>query len=142
MIDKRVVAFGVFDPLHEGHRDFFCQAKRLGNYLLVVVARNSSIRVNKRREPWQSEEARVGCIEGLDEVDEVLLGKEWPLNDKYSLLSELEFDVLVLGYDQKPSDVVVLKELEKRGKGNVEVVRLKAYRPEVYKSGKVRKSKI
>ena len=134
-----MIAFGTFDPLHAGHRDFFRQAKDLADYLIVVVARDSSVRVNKERESWQDEETRVGCIEGLDEADEVLLGKEWPLNDKYSLLSELEFDVLVLGYDQKPSNEAVVEELKKRGKSGVEVVRLKAYKPEKYKSGKMRK---
>ncbi len=134
-----MIAFGTFDPLHEGHRDFFRQAKELADYLIVVVARDSSIRVNKKRGSWQNEKVRIECVGRLNEVDEALLGKEWPLNDRYGLLSELEFDVLVLGYDQKPSDEVVVKELKKRGKDKVEVVRLRAYKPEEYKSGKMRK---
>jgi cytidyltransferase-like protein len=140
MIGKRVIAFGTFDPMHEGHRDFFRQAKILGEHLLVIVGRDSAIRENKGREPFYDEKARLRCVKEESDVDEALLGEEWPLVDKYGLLSKLKFDVLVLGYDQKPSDGEVLKELKKRGKSNsVEVVRLKAYKSEMYKSGKMRK---
>lgn len=133
---KRVLAFGAFDPLHEGHRDFFRQAKALGDHVLVIVARDSSIRAHKHRDPFVAEEERVAAVAACDGVDEVRLGNKTAHH--YTLLSELAFDVLVLGYDQVPSDEVVREELQQRGKRNVAVVRLKPFQPEAYKSSHLR----
>ncbi len=129
----RVLAFGAFDPLHEGHRYFFRRAKKLGDYLLVVVARDSAIREDKGREPFEGEEMRLKRV-AASGVDEVRLGDERPVNDPYRLLGELEFDVLALGYDQEPSEQKVRQELGRRNKQGVAVVRLPPHRPELYKS--------
>lgn len=126
----KVLAFGTFDPLHGGHRDFFRQARRQGGRLLVVVARDSYVRVVKKREPRVAENRRLKQVAKEPSVDEVRLGDDWPVVDPYRLLDELEFDVVVLGYDQKPSDGVVQQELKRRGKEHVKVVRLEPYRPE------------
>src|SRR5687768_10413206 len=98
----RVIAFGVFDPLHEGHKDFLRQAKELGDHLIVVVAHDSAIRAYKQREPQQTEEERLAAVKTLPFVDEVMLGRKTA--DRYHLLGEVEFDVVALGYNQKPSD--------------------------------------
>jgi len=34
---KKVMCFGAFDGLHPGHLDFFRQAKRYGDFLIVSV---------------------------------------------------------------------------------------------------------
>ena len=36
--------FGTFDGLHEGHFDLFRQAKKYGDYLVVVVARDVNVK--------------------------------------------------------------------------------------------------
>ncbi|MFH1354005.1 MAG: adenylyltransferase/cytidyltransferase family protein [bacterium] len=131
---KTVLVFGVFDPLHEGHRCFFRQAKKLGDYLLVVVARDSSIKMNKGRDSFEKEEERLKKVMAADWVDEARLGNEWPVDDPYRLLGELEFDVLALGYDQKPDKATARQELDRRGKQRVKIVRTRALRPEKYKS--------
>ena len=43
---KKVMAFGSFDLLHPGHLDYIERAARLGDHLIVVIARDSSIREN------------------------------------------------------------------------------------------------
>lgn len=134
---RRVIAFGSFDPLHEGHIHFLRQAKALGDFLLVVVAHDSAIRAQKHREPYQSEAERLAAVSALDFVDEAMIGRETA--DKYHLLGELDFDVVVLGYDQEPSDDVVREQLDARGKHQVQAVRLEPYKPEQYKSTLIRK---
>lgn len=135
---KTVLVFGAFDPLHEGHRSFFRQAKRLGDCLLVVVARDSSIKVNKGRDSFEKEKVRLKKVTAVGCVDEVQLGNEWPTDDPYQLLGELEFDVLALGYDQKPDEATARQELDKRGREKVRVVRLKPYYPDKHKSSYIR----
>jgi len=134
----RVLAFGTFDPLHEGHVHFFGQAKQHGDHLVVVVARDSAIRETKQREPHRDEETRLAVVQRLDEVDEARLGEEWPVSDEFGLLGELDFDVIVLGYDQRPSDENVAEELVARGKSKVKVVRLDPWQDDEFKSSKIR----
>lgn len=136
---KRVLAFGSFDPLHEGHRDFFRQAKALGDHLTVVVAHDEALRAHKRREVYQGAEQRLAAVAAVPEVDQALLGNKQA--NKYTLLSELDFDIVALGYDQAPADDVVRKELDKRGKQKVKIMRLKPFKPEVYKSTLLRNPK-
>lgn len=133
---KRVIAFGSFDPLHEGHRDFFRQAKALGDHLTVVVAHDSALRARKRREIYQPAEWRLAAVAACPEVDAALIGNEQA--HTYTLLSELDFAIVVLGYDQAPADEVVRAELDKRGKQHVQIVRLKAHKPGMYKSTLIR----
>ena len=40
---KKVLVFGTFDGLHEGHKDFLRQAKQYGDHLTVVVGRDSTV---------------------------------------------------------------------------------------------------
>ena len=129
---KRVLAFGSFDPLHEGHQDFLRQAKALGDHLTVVVARNSSILASKGYQPPASEEARLAAVATVSGVNTALLGNKSAHH--YELLKELKFDVLVLGYDQLPTDAEVIQALKDIGKHDVQVVRLKPFQPEKYKS--------
>lgn len=136
---KRVLAFGSFDPLHEGHRDFFRQAKALGDHLTVVVAHDEALRAHKRREVFQGAPARLAAVAAVPEVDQALLGDKQA--NQYTLLSELDFDIVALGYDQAPADDVVRAELDERGKGHVQIMRLKAHKPEVYKSTIIRTQK-
>jgi len=134
---RRVLVFGAFDPLHEGHRHFLKQAAALGEHLLVVVARDDTIRAAKSRQPYWSEAERLAQVGRVPEVDEVKLGDREPA--KYCLLKELDFEVLALGYDQQPSDKEAQRVLGEVGKKQVAIVRLKPYKPRVYKSTYVRK---
>ena len=47
----RVMATGVFDLLHPGHLSFLTEAKKLGDELIVVVARDQTAR-RMKREPY------------------------------------------------------------------------------------------
>ena len=132
-----VIAFGAFDPLHPGHEFFLQQAKSFGDYLLVVVARDSSIRAYKQRESYKSEEERLSAVAALPVVNEAILGNKTA--HRYELLSELFFDVVALGYDQSPSEEDVRRELNVRGKFAVAIVRCPALRPDLYKSTLIRK---
>ncbi len=129
---KRVLAFGAFDPINEGQKNFLEQAKKLGSHLTVVVAHDSAIRRHKKRDPNSVEGVRIAAVEQLGIADEVVLGRK--MADKYHILGELDFDVIAMGYNQEPSDAQVKAELEERDKYNVEVVRLKPYKPEEYPS--------
>ncbi|HSX24958.1 MAG TPA: adenylyltransferase/cytidyltransferase family protein [Candidatus Andersenbacteria bacterium] len=133
---KNVVVFGTFDPLHAGHEYLFSEAKKLGDCLIVVVARDAAIRSQKNREPHVLEEKRLQAVSQVASVDKTVLGDSDP--SEYSLLKELSFDCIALGYDQSPSDEEVKKILHAIGKDSAEIARLPAYKPDQYKSSLIR----
>ena len=72
MINRVVLVTGGFDPLHSGHIEYFREAKRLGDILVVGVNSNSWLRRKKGREFMPSYE-RVQIIESLRMVDHCIL---------------------------------------------------------------------
>ena len=71
---KKVIAFGSFDILHEGHKHYLNEAKGYGDYLIVVVARDSNILRFKGRKPRNDENYRLEQVKKLELVDEAVLG--------------------------------------------------------------------
>ncbi len=132
-----VLFFGSFDPLHDGHRDAFAQAKALGSELIVVVARDSTIVRDKHRQPSLPEEDRRLAVAADPSVDSALLGDVDA--NSYATLHSVPFDILALGYDQEPSDEEVRNILHANNLRRVRVVRLAPHKPDSYKSSLLRK---
>jgi len=127
---QKVMVFGCFDPLHEGHRNFFKQAKRLGDELVVVVASDEKIKSVKHREPRESQGRRMERVQGLGLADEVILGEQ---SGEYTLIEKIKPDIIALGYDQKIPAPLKNKLKQYR------IVRLKPYKSHIYKSSLVYK---
>ena len=132
---KKVMAFGTFDIFHDGHRSYLAQAKELGDYLIVVVARDETVLRIKSEWTKNSEEERLEVVSESGLADEVVLGS---LEDKYTALEKYRPNVIALGYDQKV-DLSELTEKLKNLKLQAEIVRLTSYEPEKYKSSKLKK---
>lgn len=144
---RRVLVCGVFDLLHLGHLWFFKQAKRFGNHLTVLVARDSTVRKAKKRSAFFKERERMQLLSSLKVVDRVVLGDRKSL---YSGVMKVKPDVLVLGYDQLKSAgkllglsaVASAREIEKRfaekGLRLSVVILRKGWMPERFKSKNVR----
>ena len=68
---NKVLIFGSFDLLHPGHISLFKDAKKLGDHLTVVVARNSTIQKVKGHKPKYDENDRLEHVKELggDEVE-------------------------------------------------------------------------
>ncbi|HII15832.1 MAG TPA: adenylyltransferase/cytidyltransferase family protein [Nanoarchaeota archaeon] len=58
----RVMLMGTFDPLHDGHRHFFAEARKSGTELYVGVMPDSFIRNLKGREPMYCEQKRLEAV--------------------------------------------------------------------------------
>jgi|SRR3989344_5009507 len=134
---KKVLVFGTFDNLHKGHLDFFRQAKKFGNYLVVVVARNNNVLAAKGYLPVQSEKTRLRKLRNEKLIDKAILGSK--KMDYYSTLRKEKPDVICLGYDQKPKMGSLKRDLKNHDIAIGKIIRLKAYKPHLYKSSIVRK---
>ena len=109
---KKTMAFGSFDILHDGHKHYLKEAKSFGDYLIVVVARDSNIMRFKGKKPVNNEQQRLKNIKKLKFVDKAVLGNK---EDILEVLEEFKPNTICLGYDQKTIDENKLKgELEKR----------------------------
>ena len=96
-----ILAAGCFDLLHYGHLRYLEEAKRLGGdgaFLVVVVARDSTIIKRKGRPPVMKEDDRRALVEGLKPVDRAILGGTDL--DTAKVIRDVAPDIIALGYDQ------------------------------------------
>ena len=106
----RVLATGTFDILHPGHLLYLEEAKKLGDELFVIVARD--VNVKHKPKPVVPEEQRVKMVSALSIVDKAILGSE---EDIFELLYEIKPDIVTIGYDQHFDAEELRRELASRG---------------------------
>jgi FAD synthetase len=131
---KIVMAFGTFDIFHPGHANYLEQAGKLGDYLIVVIARDKTVKMVKGRRPKNNEQKRKRIVKNSQLADKIILGN---LKNRHKVLKKYRPNVIALGYDQK----INLKELRKKLKDlkiKAKIARLKAFHPEKYKSSKLK----
>ena len=133
---KRIMVFGTFDMLHEGHLDMFRQARALAPdpQLIVSIARDASAERIKGVAPRKSEGERIKLVEDCPLVDEVVLG------DREGYIAHIvaaDPQIIALGYDQEGEYVRDLQaELDTAGLATT-IVRLMPYKPNIYKTSKL-----
>ncbi len=128
---RKVLAFGTFDILHPGHTYILTEAKKQGDHLTVIVARDATVQHVKGQQPLFNEQQRLKNLEKLHIADKIRLGNT---GDKYQVIIDEDPDIIVLGYDQK----FFTDKLQDIVKKHVQIVRLEAFKPEIYKSSKLR----
>lgn len=69
---KRVAVSGGFDPVHVGHLRMFQEAKKLGDYLTVILNCDDWL-VRKKGKFFMTEAERAEIIMGFACVDEVFI---------------------------------------------------------------------
>jgi cytidyltransferase-like protein len=122
-----VMMGGGFDIIHPGHIDALRQAKSLGDVLVVSVARDTTFRRNKDKNPIHSEELRQELVASVKFVDAAVLGSE---KDIFETVKFLGPDVIALGYDQLHTENAVYEGASKVGI-QCKVVRLKSSLPRI-----------
>src|SRR5687768_15036318 len=95
---KKVMVFGVFDGFHEGHEVFLTEAKKLGDYLIAVVAQDHLVRHLIGTSARGNLSDRFEELQKSDGVDEVVIGDfelaTWKTVERYHP------DVVAFGKDQ------------------------------------------
>jgi len=132
---KTVMIFGTFDIVHHGHLNLFKQARKFADRLVVVLARDARVKSIKNKESIYNEKERKLFLEQIRLVDQVVLGDK---KDVYKIIQKIRPDVIVLGYDQ----IYFTEKLNEKIKSfglKTKVVRAKAYKSEMLKTGKIRK---
>lgn len=101
---KIVFTNGCFDLLHPGHIDYMQKAKELGDYLVIGLNSDVSVRRLKgNSRPVNNERVRKIMLEALSCVDAVEIFDE---DTPYNLIKKIAPDILVKGGDYNIEDIV------------------------------------
>jgi len=125
---------GTFDIIHKGHLNFFAQAKKQGNWLIAIIARDDTILKEKKKSLVHTEQERIQHVQELKIVDEAHLGNK---SDKLKIIQTIQPDVIALGYDQSINVKALQAHLQKHNL-TAKIVIMQPFHPEVYKSSKLR----
>lgn len=131
---KTVLLFGTFDVLHVGHLHVFKQARKLGDKVVVIVARDVNVKKIKGVLPLNTEKERLELLQHLDLIDEVLLGAK---TDIYDRIKKIKPEVIALGYDQQVFTEKLQDKLTEF-KLKTKIVRLKPFQTKDKKSSKLK----
>lgn len=118
---KVVFTNGCFDLIHAGHAVYLDAARKLGDYLIVGVNLDDSVRRLKGKgRPVLKFKERALLLSYLIPVDLVVgFGDDTPLR----LIKKIRPDILVKGADYKISEIVGAKEVQSWG-GKVKTIPL------------------
>jgi cytidyltransferase-like protein len=126
---KKVMVFGTFDRLHDGHRDFLRQAKEHGEHLVVVVSRDAAIAHVYGKIPMQDDAERIANILNEGIAQDIVLGH---LGEKHRVLLEHNPDVIFLGFTQENLVHDLNKKLTSLGIGHIDIRVAKPHNPDLY----------
>jgi len=134
MKKTKVLAFGTFDIFHKGHEFYLREAKKHGNTLNVIVARDSTVKQIKGKFPLNNELKRLAKIKNLSYVDNAFLGHK---EDKYRIIEEIRPNIICIGYDQQSFNNNLKNKLKKRGLSPKIIKFEKGFKPGLYKTSKL-----
>ena len=105
---------GCFDILHRGHVTYLAQAKALGNFMVVALNTDASVKRQGKGDdrPINSLANRAAVIAALESVDMVTWFDE---DTPFNLIETIKPDILVKGGDWTVENIVGAKETIERG---------------------------
>lgn len=96
---KKVITYGTFDLLHYGHVNLLERAKKLGDYLIVVLSSDEFNWNEKHKKCYFSYNERKRLLESIRYVDLVIPETSW--GQKVEDIKEFKVDTFVMGDDWK-----------------------------------------
>lgn len=94
---KKVITYGTFDLLHQGHINLLRRAKELGDYLIVGVTSDSFDRGRGKLNVMNNVLERVAAVKETGFADEVII--EDYLGQKIDDIQRYEVDIFAIGSD-------------------------------------------
>jgi glycerol-3-phosphate cytidylyltransferase-like family protein len=138
-MNLRILCFGTFDGIHDGHRAMLKEARRVDqligesvnqqsesdsesvspisyqltakSYLVVVVAPDSHVRQLKFKDPRYTSAKRIQFVKDEHLADEVILGDAEI--GSWKILKKIKPNIVALGYDQDELRANLEEYLEK-----------------------------
>lgn len=114
---KKIAISGYFDPLHIGHLEYIKMAKKLGDYLIVIV-NNDKQAYLKKGKSFMCEDDRLAIVSEIKGVDKALLS----IDEDKTVCKTLELlkpDIFANGGDRANSEIPEFKVCKKN---NIKVI--------------------
>jgi glycerol-3-phosphate cytidylyltransferase len=92
----KVLTYGTFDLLHNGHINLLRRAKNLGDHLTVAISTDEFNEI-KNKKAYHCYENRKIILEAIRYVDKVIPENEW--EQKIKDVKENNIDIFVMGDD-------------------------------------------
>ena len=89
-MNSAVLVTGGFDPLHKGHIEYFMEAKKLGDKLIVGLNSDHWL-TRKKGKPFMDLENRAMVIQSLNMVDEVIIFNDEDNTSCHAIHQALQF---------------------------------------------------
>jgi len=116
---KLVFTNGCFDIIHRGHITYLSEAKKLGDYLVIGLNSDTSVKkIKGESRPVNNESDRAYILENLKPVDGVIIFEE---DTPYNLINSIIPDFLVKGGDWKEDEIAGADIVKNHG-GKVVVI--------------------
>jgi D-beta-D-heptose 7-phosphate kinase/D-beta-D-heptose 1-phosphate adenosyltransferase len=113
--ERRKIVFtnGCFDLLHVGHIRYLAQAKKLGDFLIIGLNSDSSVKELKGKDrPINSFDDRATLLSAIESVDLVIMFEE---QTPENLIKDIVPDILVKGGDYNIEDIVGYQTVMQNG---------------------------
>ena len=94
---KKVITYGTYDLLHEGHINLLRRAKALGDYLIVGVTNDSFDRDRGKLNVRNNVLERVEAVKATGFVDQVII--EDYVGQKIDDIQKYGIDIFAIGSD-------------------------------------------
>jgi len=114
-VERKKIVFtnGCFDLLHVGHIRYLAQAKKLGDFLIIGLNSDSSVKELKGEDrPINSFEDRATLLSAIESVDSVIMFEE---QTPENLIKDIVPDILVKGGDYNIEDIVGYQTVMQNG---------------------------
>ena len=114
---RKIAISGYFDPIHVGHVEYINNAKKLGDWLIVIVNNNKQCALKKGKH-FMDENDRVLIVKNIKAVDEVFLS----IDDDKTVSKSLKTvnpDVFANGGDRKNFEIPESKVCKEN---NIEII--------------------
>jgi D-beta-D-heptose 7-phosphate kinase/D-beta-D-heptose 1-phosphate adenosyltransferase len=110
---KVIFTNGCFDILHQGHVRYLSEAKKCGDYLVIGLNSDRSVRsIKGKNRPVMSEEVRAELLAALCFVDGVVIFDE---EDPLAIIKYLQPHVLVKGSDWDEEEIIGAELIKETG---------------------------
>lgn len=94
---KKVITYGTYDLLHQGHVNLLRRAKELGDYLIVGVTSDSYDRGRGKLNVWNNVLERVEAVRKTGYADEIII--EDYIGQKIDDIQKYDVDIFAIGSD-------------------------------------------